>query len=366
MAVNGAISEPCLWVGVASGVDKPATCWSALAADAATRHAIDALFEQPNLHFVRYDAARDACLFVPLERDAYQRASFLDLARVEPFARERALLIGVPRQRLFACRLPALQTAHFVLHTSHCGSTLLSRALAAVSASLPVREPPALNWAAESLRSGSQAFDKTRQLAWCAALVARRYVASEPAVVKLASSASNLGPALLRRDRTARAVALYQSLPEHVVALMPYRVRAVPLAAAEAEADLGLEPARCLAEQLAVGWLGRVWSMHRLACEFGPRVCFASKAALLAAPEASVRRVSAHLGLSWRESAPGLSEVWARDAKAPAERYPHAQRAQAEASALTMYAREIAQAERCIDTICRTRPELQAALERLG
>lgn len=368
MRVNTTARAPFLWVGVARSEAEPAAYWSALQADSAALRDVDALFDRPTLHCVAFDRARDAGLFVRLDKTSYRSASFLDHARLAPLLLDPASMIGVPRENLIQ-RVPAAPlTTHYIFHTAHCGSTLLSRALAAVSNCLPLREPPVLRWAAEAQRSAPQAQDTADCLALSAALVGRRFDPSAPAVVKATSWASNLGMDLLARDPGARALCLYQSLDEHVIALLPYAESDVQAAARTAQEDLGLtvEP-RSSPEQIALGWVGRAWSMHQLEGGFPGRVAFLSRQSLLASPAESLLGVVEHFGLTVVQPGQPLlaPEVWQRSAKAPSEPFDAAAWGDLQARGRATFAAEIDAAQRLVDELCSRHPPLCAAIERL-
>ena len=95
-------------------------------------------------HFHDFNTELGTASLLQLTEAVYRQASFLD-QRVEPLASAR---IDV--------RLSDLETtlaapgsdegmvspsANFIFHHGHCGSTLLSRALAATDRVLPLREP---------------------------------------------------------------------------------------------------------------------------------------------------------------------------------------------------------------------------------
>ncbi|HMB61153.1 MAG TPA: hypothetical protein VKN35_14670, partial [Xanthomonadales bacterium] len=93
---------------------------------------------QPDAQAIRCDAQwhlhdldpeqRTAKLLQLSEAD-YRQLSFLD-QRAEPFASARAELSLQDLEQALAEAESASATAHFIFHHGHCGSTLLSRALA--------------------------------------------------------------------------------------------------------------------------------------------------------------------------------------------------------------------------------------------
>jgi hypothetical protein len=367
MSVNSTARAPFHWVGVSENPGDAPTYWGTLSASAETLRAIEDIFDQPTLHFAFYDAQRDACMFMALDAEGYRRTSFLDRFRAAPYARDKALLVGVPRTDLLHRALPLALKSHFIFHTGHCGSTLLSRALGALTESLALREPPVLSWAAEALRNDASALETTARIELSATLIARRFVSAAPTIVKATSWTSNLAPRLLARTPEARAVCLYQPLAEHVISLFAYTSNDVLRAAQTARIDLGLEASEdAPAELIALGWMGRIWSMHALADQLGQRVCFLSRDELQTAPEASLRRVLTHFEIEPRSGPLLAPEVWQWNAKAMTEPYNAAAKREARAGARAQLAAEIAAAERYVQQLCERRPELHAAIERVS
>src|SRR5258705_6273779 len=87
----------------------------------------------------RVDFARASVLVVLLDRKAYRAASFLDDRILTPATRGAWLpLAGV---RAAAARWRHGLPVHFVFHTGHVGSTLVSRLLDESGVVQPLREP---------------------------------------------------------------------------------------------------------------------------------------------------------------------------------------------------------------------------------
>jgi hypothetical protein len=95
----------------------------------------------------KFDFDRDAVFFVRLSRDDYRRASFLD---------DRVLRAGMESRWIDYTEIDAamigaagLQPLHFIFHTGHVGSTLLSRLIEETGTVLGLREPLPLRALAE-------------------------------------------------------------------------------------------------------------------------------------------------------------------------------------------------------------------------
>ncbi len=107
-----------------------------------------------------------------------------------------------------------MRPLHFIFHTGHVGSTLVSRLLDETGQVLSLREPLPLRTLAEAhdvLHApesllGPQQFD--RLLETLLRLWRRGYAATRAVVVKATSSAARLAPVLLERSAGSRAIYL--------------------------------------------------------------------------------------------------------------------------------------------------------------
>ncbi len=91
---------------------------------------------------------RESCLVIELGETAYRAASFLDDRILGPATRGGWL----PLDRVLeAARHAAdLRPLHFIFHTGHVGSTLVSRLLDETGAVLSLREPLPLRTLADA------------------------------------------------------------------------------------------------------------------------------------------------------------------------------------------------------------------------
>lgn len=187
-----------------------------------------------------------------MDRAAYARSIFLD-ARISP-AREGAALVPVSA---LAAAAPAPRTTAWIFHVAHCGSTLLARALEAISSGLVLREPMAL-------RQLAFAPDAAR-LRLVLALLSRRYGGAEPTLVKANVPVNALLPQIVAADPAAPAVLLHLGLEDYALAVLRspqhrgwVREMAARFAGAAADASD--------AESLAALWL---WQMRAFARALG-------------------------------------------------------------------------------------------------
>jgi len=114
--------------------------------------ALTAMLENAGWHLYALDVANHFSHWLQLSEAQFRQASFLDQRLLSEGAGTPALEpVAVP-----LAHLPGLtfgqpeRLAHFIFHIGHCGSTLISRALAASSSVLPLREPLSLRQLADS------------------------------------------------------------------------------------------------------------------------------------------------------------------------------------------------------------------------
>ena len=146
-------------------------------------------------------------VIVPMDRAAYARSIFLD-ARIFPASEGAALVPAV----VLAEVAPVQRTTAWIFHVAHCGSTLLARALEALSSSLVLREPMALRQLAFS-------HDPVR-LRLVLAMLSRRYGGDEPTLVKANVPVNALLPAIAAADPAAPAVFLHLGLEDYALAVL--------------------------------------------------------------------------------------------------------------------------------------------------
>ena len=163
------------------------------------------LFASPDHYLHSFDG--DAALFVPMDRAAYHRSIFLD-GRIAP--------AGNGSMRVPVAALPppprAPAPVGWIFHVAHCGSTLLARALDQPAANLVLREPLAL-------RQLALAPDAPR-LATTLAMLAKRYRPDAPTIVKANVPINFLLSEIAAADRDARAILLYCTLGDYLLAIL--------------------------------------------------------------------------------------------------------------------------------------------------
>lgn len=166
---------------------------------------LDDLFASPDHYLHSFEDG--AAVFMPMDRAAYHRSIFLD-ARISPAADQ---VMKVPAGALTDPARKAAATG-WIFHVAHCGSTLLARALDRPSANLVLREPFALRQLALS--------PDGPRLALTAAMLSKRYRQDLPTIVKANVPVNFLLPELVAVDPGARAVFLYATLRDYLLAIL--------------------------------------------------------------------------------------------------------------------------------------------------
>jgi hypothetical protein len=272
---------------------------------------LSGLAASPDIYLQKVDLARDAALLVQLNESSYRAASFLD---------DRILAPGVKGgwsslQSVLAVAgtLGPRKPLHFILHTGHVGSTLLSRLLDASGCVLPLREPLPLRTLAdardvldlaESLLNARD-FDVVQQA--LLNLWSRGYPDTHTVVLKATSSACRIAVPLLERQGGAQAVYLNLAAEPYLATLLAGKNSGTdlrghgPVRIRQLQARLGesLQPlhALSLGELAAMSWLVETWNQHDAVASLGARVMPLDFDELLTDVAGAMCRVAAHFQL---------------------------------------------------------------------
>lgn len=333
--------------------------------------------ETPDVCVQKLDTLRDAALLVEFTADTYRQASFLDDRVLH------AKMAGgwVPLARLVE-RAGTISTGvplHFIFHSGHVGSTLLSRLLEEIGRVLSLREPLPLR----SLAEMHDVLDKAESLInpetfdvlleVFLRLWGRGYPDTRMAIVKATSSTGRLAPVLLARRPAARAVYLNLNAETYLATLLggqsagvdlrghgPERIRRLQAYGLVLEAPYHrLSPG----ELSAMSWLAESWSRRRTLAQGGARVLPIDFDGFLSDLPGHLARILAHFGL------PADAATVARVAESPAlTKYSKAQqhgytsetRAQILRQARAQHAGEIAKGLGWLDRAARANAEAAA------
>ncbi|MBP6514332.1 MAG: hypothetical protein KA224_04085 [Steroidobacteraceae bacterium] len=279
----------------------------------------------PDVYAQKVDFVRGAVLLLQFDAAAYRSASFLDDRVLGPTT--KGGWAGLDAVAAAAQRVQAGRPLHFIFHTGHVGSTLLSRLLEEAGGVLALREPLPLRSLAEaqdvlgqpeSLLSDQQfagALDLFLRL-W-----SRGYEATRAVVVKATSSTGRLAPLLLGRQAGSRAVYLNLRAEPYLATLLaganspldlrghgPLRIRRL-----QARTAVPLQPlhALSLGELAAMSWLSETCCQHDALRLCPGRVLAVDFDALLGEVAPQLGRVLAHFGL------PADADLLARLARSP-------------------------------------------------
>jgi len=164
----------------------------------------------------KFDTARDAVFFIRLSQEGYRKASFLDDRVLEP---------GMESQWVrYAQVESAMREAsgdhplHFIFHTGHVGSTLLSRLIDDASGVLGLREPLPLRTFAELQDQNVPQLDT--RLDTFIKLWRRGFADTTHVVLKATSSSGRLATRLLNASPTSQAVYLNLRAERYLATLL--------------------------------------------------------------------------------------------------------------------------------------------------
>ncbi len=295
----------------------------------------------PDIYPQKLDLNTLMVLLVQLNADAYRRESFLDDRILGPAT--VGAWASLDRVGAASRRLGDARPVHFIFHTGHVGSTLVSRLLDETGSVLSLREPLPLRTLAEAhdglgrpdaLLSEPQFHELAAMLM---RLWGRAYSPTQSVVVKATSSAGRLAATLLGGSAGSRAIYLNLSAEPYLATL---------LAGQNSPADLrGHGPGRMrrlqsriagelpplhslsIGELAAMSWLAESWSQREALAQYPARMIALDFGQVLADVGPSIGRILGHFGLSVdaRElERIGRSPVLTRYSKAPEYAYtPH-------------------------------------------
>ncbi len=276
-----------------------------------TQALLAGLAASPDVYVQKVDLTRGAALLVQLDEAAYRAASFLDDRILTPGL--KGGWVSLPRLLDAAGAIANTKPLHFIFHTGHVGSTLLSRLLDESDCVLSLREPLPLRALAdardvrdlpESLLSSRDLESLERGLLQ---LWSRGYAGTHSVVLKATSSACRLAASLLGRQATARAVYLNLAAEPYLATLLAGQNSGIdlrghgPVRIRQLQGRIGtpLAPlhALSLGELAAMSWLAETWNQHDAISASGARVIALDFDELLGDITAGVSRVAAHFGL---------------------------------------------------------------------
>lgn len=337
----------------------------------------------PDAYPQAIDLVRGRVLVVRMDAQSYRGASFLDDRILGPATRG-AWLAGTTVSEA-ARQVADPRPLHFIFHTGHVGSTLVSRLLDETGVLLSLREPLPLRTLAdahdvltrpESLLGGAQ-FDALLEMT--ASLWSRGYDWTRAVVVKATSSAGRLAGALLDARPPARAIYLNLAAETAITTLLgganssidlrghgPGRIRRL-----QARCGQPLEPLHRLStgELAALGWLVETMSQQDAVERFPGRVLALDFDALLTDIAGGMERVVTHFGLPRDPrylAGIGRSPVLQRYSKAPELPFPQGERSARLAESRSQNREEIRRGLAWLESLARTETAAAAAIGKAG
>lgn len=176
-------------------------------------------------HLFDYDLENQLFTLMRIEEEVYRATSFLDHRLTQyqcPVVNyELRNLAGMfPRMR------EKRRPLRFIFHIGHCGSTLLSRALAVTRRVLPFREPMTLRSLSADQRELKTPFSLLAEKDWHWLLttmldtLARSFRSDQVNVVKATSTGNNLIGPILDEHPDHRAVLMYIPLESYLATML--------------------------------------------------------------------------------------------------------------------------------------------------
>jgi hypothetical protein len=337
----------------------------------------------PDVYPQKIDLIRDLVLLIGFDADAYRAASFLDDRVLTPTT--QGGWVPLPRVADLAGSSTTLRPLHFIFHTGHVGSTLVSRLLDETGEVLSLREPLPLRTLAETHDSlgrpesllGEAQFEAL--LAMCVRLWRRGYGTTRAVVLKATSSCGRVAVPILARNESTRAIYMNLRAEPYLATLLagqnsvfdlrghgPERIRRLQSRLASPLAPLHmLSPG----ELTAMSWLAeRVSQLNAVTCTDG-RVIAVDFDAFLADIEGGMATVLGHFGLSPDPrflARVGRSPILARYSKAPEFAYTPEVRAQVLRESRRDHRDEIARGMDWLAQKARADPVAAEALRETG
>jgi len=312
----------------------------------------------PDAYPQKIDLNTGMVLLVQFNAAAYRSASFLDDRMLGPAT--NGAWVPVSRAAEASRLVTNARPLHFIFHTGHVGSTLVSRLLDETGEVLSLREPFPLRTLADahdvlgqpdSLLSNSQ-FDLI--LAMFMRLWGRGYDATRSVVVKATSSAGRLAVPILSRAETSRAIYMNLRAEPYLATLLAGQNSPIDLRGHGAErmrrlqsriaAPLAPLHTLSIGELAAMSWLAESWTQRDAVQRFAGRVIALDFDQFLPAVADSMGRILSHFGLP--HDARYLSEVdrspvLTRYSKAPEYAYTPDVRAEVLRDSRTINSEEI-------------------------
>ncbi len=303
-----------------------------------------ALAKSPDIYAQKLDLVRLHVLLIRFGAADYRAASFLDDRILGPDT--RGSWLAFDRAAAALRRVQCAQPVHYVLHTGHVGSTLISRLLDESRVVLSLREPLPMRTLAEAqdVVGSHESLLGPAQFELLADLVLglwrRGYGSTQCVVVKATSNAARAAPTLLRRDDASRAIYLSLRAEPYLAALLAganswqdlrgHGVERIRRLSSLVAAPITPLHAMSLGELAAMSWLAESLTRMQVVERFGTRALALDFDSFLADVTGVMGRIFAHFGITMDQALLeriGASPVLRRYSKAPEHEFDPALRA---------------------------------------
>jgi hypothetical protein len=335
----------------------------------------------PDVYLHKLDLAKNAGLLIEFDLPAYRQSSFLDNRVLTPAT--KGVWLPLSGVMTAASRAHNLRPLHYIFHTGHVGSTLISRLLDEIAGVFSLREPL-------PLRSLATLYDEIDQPgAWrehqqftalARALIqlwSRGYQATHSIFVKATSAAARVAAPLLTLQPAARALYLNVGAEPYLAALLagpncdadlrghgPGRLRRL-----QQRLDVQLAPmdTMSICELAAMGWLVESWTQRDVVSEFGARILAVNFDEFLSNIPSGMSRITQHFALpadhAWLAQV-AHNPVLSRYSKAPDHAYSPKIRAQVLAESRQKNRAEIAKGMQWLEHLAQAHPGIAKVLEK--
>jgi hypothetical protein len=342
---------------------------------------LGALAASPDVYPQKLDLVGQSALLIRFSAAAYRSASFLDDRILGPDTRGAWL----PLDRLDAAagRATGERPLHYIFHTGHVGSTLVSRLLDETGDVLSLREPLPLRTLAdahdllglpESLY-GEAPFG--RLLTTWTRLWRRGYATTRAVVLKATSSAGRLAGTLLGSAQDSRAIYMNLRAEPYLATLLagqnsPLDLRGhgqgrIRRLQARLAAPLSPLHALSLGELAAMSWLAETWAQDDAMAQHPGRVMAIDFERFLAGIPESLGRILGHFGLpaeAQRLAGLARSPVLTHYSKAPEYAYTPAARVEILAQSRAANGVEIRSGMAWLERVARADAAAGAVVDR--
>jgi hypothetical protein len=328
----------------------------------------DGIADSPRIYPQRLDAIRDQVFLIAMDQAAYRAASFLDDRILTPATRGAWAPWSMVADAMKD--VTTQRPLHFIFHTGHVGSTLLSRLIDETGSTLGLREPLPLRTLAELADARSPQFEAKMPV--LIKLWRRAFLANKAVVLKATSSSGRIATRLLDASPGSKAVYLNLKAEPYLATLLAGANALVDLRGFEADrahrvrAAIGDMPGPAsVGELAAMSWLAESLAKQAAVRAHPDRVMPLNFDHLLAKLGHTMSGVLEHLGIPYPAgfaAAIATSPVLGRYSKAPEHAYSASLRQQVLLQARAVHALEIRTGLIWLDAIAKRNTDVAALL----